>query len=142
MKLLERYKKSSVLRDTLLEESERLVLMEQQVVDELAGLPKGSVKIKVIKNKQYLYVRQWENKKIAEKYIGRVEKEESKQLIAGIERRKYLEERLVRIHLDREMAIKALKYEPKKGFRIKVVAERKGGDSNSADAGKSVLEHH
>ena len=112
MKQLKNYIKNSVLRGMLREEFQRLAQLEKSLVEEIKQLPTGNIRIKVIKGRPYLYLRSWEDKKTRERYIGSMDKEKAQEVIRAVQQRVYLEERLMRVRLDRETAKKAIQYKP------------------------------
>ena len=62
-----------------------------ELENELAILPQGSINIKIIKGKEQPYLQWTENGKSKSKYI---KKDEREQILAGVERRKQLQDEL------------------------------------------------
>ncbi|WP_018703553.1 hypothetical protein [Anaeromusa acidaminophila] len=144
MKQLDKYFSNSVLRGTLVEECKRLALLEKRLVEDIMQLPVGNIRIKMIKGRPYLYLRSWEDKKTRERYIGSLDKEKAQEVISAVKQRLYLEERLIRVRLDRETAKRAIQYEPKviRIMHIKRSNVKKEEDLDESDTGRLILEDH
>jgi hypothetical protein len=86
----------SLLRDIILEESQRNILMQQEYETKINELPKGTIVIKKVSNHEYYYLKYRDGKKTVTDYLGRDEKkidETEKQ----IKKRKHFENMLAEL---------------------------------------------
>jgi hypothetical protein len=80
-----------VLKGILAESEAYYIEAEKRLRQRIAGLPKGSIKKRVIKGKTYWYLQRREGKKISHKYAG---KNKPLELINKIIERKKLKNEL------------------------------------------------
>lgn len=99
----------SVLEDILEEEFARSMRLSQAMQEELGSLPKGSIRLRLIKGRKYYYLNYRLGDKVKSDYIPASEVEE---LQAKIERRHILINALKEQELSRKQIIKALGREP------------------------------
>ena len=79
----------------ILNESKKYYEKEQKaIIEELAKLPKGSIKKRKLGNAFYYYLQYREDKKIIQKYLG---KSEPKEIMNKLHRRKILMKELKKI---------------------------------------------
>lgn len=79
----------TVIYNTLKEEKQRNLEMQQTYMQEIAELRKGSIYEKVISGKTYYYLKYRQGDKVKNDYIGKDE-ETAAEVKREIERRKYL----------------------------------------------------
>ena len=77
----------SVLEEILREEYDRSMRLSVLIEEELASLPKGSVRVRSIKGHEYYYLNYREGEKVRSDYISQSEVDDVRQ---KIERRKQL----------------------------------------------------
>jgi hypothetical protein len=95
----------SVLRGILEEEMERSARMEARVLKELESMPKGSLQVKVIRGREYLYRCFRDGKKVKSVFVP---EGEAAALGALLARRRELEAALRRLAADRRLALRVL----------------------------------
>lgn len=61
-----------VLEGILKESKEYYLQLEKEILNRLSHLPKGSIKKRVIKGKDYYYLQKRNKQKIEQKYLGKV----------------------------------------------------------------------
>jgi cellulose biosynthesis protein BcsQ len=98
--------KESIIRGILREELDRSQRMEALYLKELESLPKGSLQVKVIRGREYLYRCFRDGKKVKSVFVPR---DEAKKISESIQRRREIESSLKRLRADRELARKALR---------------------------------
>lgn len=72
-----------------------LLDIREEIYNELARLPKGTIKERLIYGKKYFYLQRREGKKVVHQYIG---KEVPAELKKQMQRRKDLKGRLAQTH--------------------------------------------
>ena len=97
----------TVIEGVLLEEKQRNLSMQESYKKELSSLPKGSIVIKKIGNKDYCYLKYREGKKVITKYAGQSSNLES--LKNQIEKRKYFEDVLRKLDKEYKLISKVIK---------------------------------
>ena len=98
--------KESIIRGILREELDRSQRMEALYLKELESMPKGSLQVKVIRGREYLYRCFRDGKKVKSVFVPR---DEAKKIGESIQRRREIESSLKRLRADRELARKALR---------------------------------
>ena len=98
--------KESIIRGILREELDRSQRMEALYLKELESMPKGSLQVKVIRGREYLYRCFRDGKKVKSVFVPR---DEAEKIGEGIQRRREIESSLKRLRADRELARKALR---------------------------------
>ncbi|MCL1982697.1 MAG: hypothetical protein FWG53_06410 [Clostridiales bacterium] len=98
----------NVIESMLLEEKERNLDMQKSYIDEINDLPKGSVSVKKIGNKEYCYLKFRQGKKFISKYMGSAS-ENAEQLSMQIEKRRHFEKLLRELKVEYEMISKIVK---------------------------------
>ena len=93
-----------VLQGILSESKEYYINIKGKIEDNLAKLPKGSVKARKISGKKYYYLQQRLNKKIKHQYLG---KEKPEDMIEQINERKRLESELKKVNNALKILIRA-----------------------------------
>lgn len=84
-----------VLKGILSESKEYYINIKGKIEEKLAGLPKGSIKVREISGKKYYYLQQRVNKKVKHQYLG---KEKPEVIIKQINERKRLESELKKVN--------------------------------------------
>ncbi len=81
----------AILKNIIMEEQQRL----QELIDlyqrEINQFPRGSVQIKNIHGKKYLYLAYRDNEKVKFEYIGPVKSDKSEKVMKQIEHRRSIE---------------------------------------------------
>ena len=95
----------SVLEEVLLEEYNRSIRIKKALIAEQNSLPKGSIQIKHIANKDYYYLMYRKNGKVISRYIKSAEFE---SLSASINKRKENEQALKELNKSIKQIEKAL----------------------------------
>ena len=67
----------SALKDILSEELENSIRMKKKYEQELAGLPKGAIRGKIINGHKYYYLALRNGKKVSDLYLGKLSEEEA-----------------------------------------------------------------
>ena len=98
--------KESIIRGILREELDRSQRMEALYIKELESMPKGSLQVKVIRGREYLYRCFRDGKKVKSVFVPR---DEAKKIGESIQRRREIESSLKRLRADRELARKVLR---------------------------------
>lgn len=80
--------------------------MEALYLKELESMPKGSLQVKVIRGREYLYRCFRDGKKVKSVFVPR---DEAEKIGEGIQRRREIESGLKRLRADRELARKLLR---------------------------------
>ena len=80
----------SVIQGVLLEEKERNLMMQNQYMQEISALPKGSIVKKSKKSGDYYYLSYRDGKKVISDYLGK-DGERVREIQRSIEKRKHLE---------------------------------------------------
>ena len=80
----------SPIFDIMHEEYLRLIEAEQSYAKAIAKLPKGSPRIKQIRNKEYLYLARREENKVVDYYIGPAQQDKAQQVLEQVEKRQRL----------------------------------------------------
>ncbi|OQB76587.1 MAG: hypothetical protein BWX92_01650 [Deltaproteobacteria bacterium ADurb.Bin135] len=93
-----------VLQGILSESKEYYINIKGKIEDNLAKLPKGSVKAREISGRKYYYLQQRLNKKIKHQYLG---KEKPEDMIEQINERKRLESELKKVNNALKILIRA-----------------------------------
>jgi hypothetical protein len=70
------------------EEYDRLTEAEQVYRKNIALMPKGTPRIKNIRNKDYLYLTRREGAKVVDEYIGVADSDKAKKIIEQVNKRK------------------------------------------------------
>ena len=89
-----------VLKGILKEEQERLKEAQGSYEREIAQLPKGSVQLKRIKERDYAYRAYRRGKRVVYEYVGDLQPEELKGLKQKIELRQRYEEKLREVKMN------------------------------------------
>lgn len=76
------------------EEYNRLIDVQNSYSKAISTMPKGSPCVKRIRNGSYLYLERREGKKVKFEYIGPIESEKAKTILAQIDKRKRFEKLL------------------------------------------------
>jgi len=76
------------------EEYNRLLDAQKAYSNAISTMPKGSPCVKKIRNGSYLYLERRDGKKVIFEYIGSIESEKSKKILAQIDKRKRFEKLL------------------------------------------------
>lgn len=98
--------KESIIRGILREELDRSQRMEALYLKELESMPKGSLQVKIIRGREYLYRCFRDGKKVKSVFVPR---DEAKKIGESIQRRREIESSLKRLRADRELARKVLR---------------------------------
>jgi hypothetical protein len=93
-----------LLQGILSESKEYYINIKGKIEDNLAKLPKGSVKAREISGRKYYYLQQRLNKKIKHQYLG---KEKPEDMIEQINERKRLESELKKVNNALKILIRA-----------------------------------
>ena len=83
----------NVIIETLIEEKQRNIQMQQSYLGEIDKLPKGSISIKKIGKKEYCYLKYRVGDKFVSKYIGHCD-EKLEDIKKQVEKRRYFEKTL------------------------------------------------
>lgn len=84
----------SIVKDILRDERDRLSLLKNQIDNEIASLPKGSLSRKKRSNRFFFYLVYREGDKVIFKYVGKENSPEVEALEKDIKKRRKLEQRL------------------------------------------------
>ena len=98
--------KESIIRGILREELDRSQRMEVLYLKELESMPKGSLQVKIIRGREYLYRCFRDGKKVKSVFVPR---DEAKKIGESIQRRREIESSLKRLRADRKLARKVLR---------------------------------
>lgn len=98
----------SIVKDILEEEKNRLIELRNQLVDEIAHHPKGSISIKKRGNKNYCYQVFRKGKRIIFRYLGKDNSDKVIFLKEQIQKRKNLEQRLKQIKQNLKEVLRGL----------------------------------
>ena len=98
--------KESIIRGILREELDRSERIEALYLKELESLLKGSLQVKIIRGREYLYRCFRDGKKVKSVFVPR---DEAKKIGESIQRRREIESSLKRFRADRELARKVLR---------------------------------
>ncbi len=98
--------KESIIRGILREELDRSQRMEALYLKEMESMPKGSLQVKIIRGREYLYRCFRDGKKVKSVFVPR---DEAKKIGESIQRRREIESSLKRLRADRELARKVLR---------------------------------
>jgi hypothetical protein len=90
----------SALKQVLREELDRLGSLQRKYEQELAGLPKGSLALKRIKEHDYYYRAYRDGKKVRFDYVGKADSPQLAELKKQIEKRRELEGKRKQIKKD------------------------------------------
>jgi len=90
----------SIVKDILKDEKKRLIVLKDQIEEQIASLPKGSLSKKKRGNKWYYYLAYRDGKKVVFKYVCKENAPEVISLDKAIRKRKKLEKRLRDIKKD------------------------------------------
>ena len=101
-----RQEKESIIRGILREELDRSQRMEALYLKELESMPKGSLQVKVIRGREYLYRCFRDGKKVKSFFVPR---DEAKKIGESIQRRREIESSLKRLRADRVLVRKVLR---------------------------------
>jgi hypothetical protein len=95
----------SVIFHVMKEEHDRLSEAEQAYQKNISQLPRGSLRLKHIRNHNYLYLVHRDGHKVVYKYVGTPDSDKAKQITGQIEKRK----RFVRLLQDIRHDLKDVK---------------------------------
>ena len=98
----------NVIKGVLFEEKQRSIEMQKSYINEINALPKGSVSIKKIGNKQYCYLKYRNGDKFISQYVGSYENN-FEQIKKQVEKRKYFEKLLSELKAEYKMISKVVK---------------------------------
>jgi len=98
----------SVIKGVLLEEKERNLLMQNQYMQEIAVLPKGSIVKKVNKSGDYYYLAYRIGNKIVNDYLGN-DIEKIEKIKQDIEKRKHLQRLIKNLKSELKQIAKVVK---------------------------------
>jgi len=70
------------------EEYDRLIEAEKAYSNSIAQMPKGTPRIKKIRDQQYLYLAHRESKKVVDDYIGLLNSKKKKKILKQVEKSK------------------------------------------------------
>ena len=98
----------NVIENMLVEEKERNLDMQKSYAGEINNLPKGSVTVKKIGNKEYCYLKFRRGKKFISKYMGSAS-ENAEELSKQVEKRLHFEKLLRELKAEYKMISKIVK---------------------------------
>lgn len=98
----------NVILETLIEEKQRNIQMQQSYVDEISKMPKGSISIKKIGKKEYCYLKYRNGDKFISKYIGHCD-EKLEDLNKQVEKRRYFEKILKELKAEYKIISKVVR---------------------------------
>jgi len=98
----------NVIESMLTEERERNLDMQMSYTDEIKKLPKGSVTIKKIGNKEYCYLKYRQGSKFISQYMGQAS-ENAEILTKQVEKRRHFEKLLRELKAEYKMIRKIVK---------------------------------
>ena len=90
----------SNVKDILKDEKERLIILKNQIEEQIASLPKGSLSKKKRSNRLYYYLAYRDGKRVIFKYVGKENALEVIFLDKAIRKRRKIEKRLRDIKKD------------------------------------------
>ncbi len=97
----------AIMESVLKEELERLLNMEKAYIEKINSLPKGSIKIKNVSGKKYVYLLYRDGAFVKTKYINA--NIDLSELIEKINQRKKLKAELLEIRKDIKLLRKVVK---------------------------------
>lgn len=98
----------NVIEGVLVEEKQRNLQMQKSYADEIGKLPKGSVTIKKIGNKEYCYLKYRSGDKFISQYIGNCA-ENLEHLKMQVDKRRHFEKLLRELKAEYKMICKIVK---------------------------------
>ena len=98
----------NVIKGVLIEEKQRNLQMQNSYKYEISKLPKGSVTIKRVGNKEYCYLKYRNGDKIISKYIGNCA-ENLENVKNQVEKRRHFEKLLKELKAEYKMICKIVK---------------------------------
>lgn len=104
-----RNNQKTVIHGVLEEELDRNNRMKERYIQEIAKLPKGTILLRKIGNREYYYLKFREGKKNIAKYIGKKNEIDIKELEVQIEKRKHLESVIKNLNQEEKEIRKALR---------------------------------
>ena len=81
----------STIFHVMKEEHDRLVEADQAYRSSIDKLPAGSVRVKHIRNRDYLYLARRAGAKVVDDYVGPIDSAKAKEVLEQIKRRKRFE---------------------------------------------------
>ena len=99
--------KLSLLREMILEESQRNLLMQREYQDKIDQLPKGTIVRKKVGNHEYYYLKYRNGKKTVTDYIGRDLKKVD-EVKTQVEKRKHFEKMLAELKEENKLIDKLM----------------------------------
>jgi len=102
-------KKITVIHGVLEEELKRSKRMKDRYIIEIEKMPKGSLLLRKIGNKEYYYLKYRENNKTVAKYVGKKSEVNVEELEKQLKKRKYLESVIKNLKLEEKEILKALR---------------------------------
>jgi hypothetical protein len=78
----------STIFHVMREEYERLVSLEHKYREGIAALPKGSARVKHIRNGDYLYLTHRVKNRVVDDYVGPADSAKAKETLREVEKRK------------------------------------------------------
>ena len=98
----------NVIESMLVEERQRNLDMQKSYNDEINNLPKGSVVVKKIGNKEYCYLKYRQGEKFVSQYMGHAS-EKAEQLKKEVEKRRHFEKLLRELKAEYKLICKIVK---------------------------------
>ena len=98
----------SVIQGMLKEEKERNLELQEIYSREIESLPKGSIMVKRISDKDYCYLKYWKNGKAHMDYLGK-DNALIEKVSFEIKRRKHLQDVLKRLKMEYKEICKIVK---------------------------------
>jgi hypothetical protein len=98
----------NVIESMLAEERQRNLDMQKSYIDEIAKLPKGSVVVKKVGNKEYCYLKYRMGAKFISQYMGSAP-EKAEQLKKQVEKRRHFEKLLRELKTEYKIICKVVK---------------------------------
>ena len=98
----------NVIESMLFEERQRNLDMQKSYTDEINNLPKGSVVVKKIGNKEYCYLKYRQGEKFVSQYMGHAS-EKAEQLKNDVEKRRHFEKLLRELRAEYKLICKIAK---------------------------------
>lgn len=96
----------SLMLDMIAEEARRNQLMQQEYINRINHLPKGSLVTKKVGNHEYYYLKYREEKKTVTDYIGR-DMEKVEEVSSQLDKRKHFERMLRDLMKEYKIIMKA-----------------------------------
>lgn len=98
----------SIISEVLREELERNIAMQKSYQDEILSLPRGTMILKKISNRDYYYLLYRDQGKVTTSYLGAAKKVDVNAMQKQIARRRYFQDSLKKLKIEEKEIRKAI----------------------------------